>query len=184
MVDSKSKFSGVAQKVENVLSKSTVEGVFLSRMDLALHIDPASIPMITKNIAENCSRSTKIFMVASEILGSMRNNPTPTRAEVSDIANAVRDGVDAVVLSEEVMLGKHALRAAETLDRVVADADAQLRVGANWRKQLPVIRDEMDALAFAALRSGDRVHAKVIVCLSRDGNTARTISFFNPVCRS
>jgi hypothetical protein len=84
-----------------------VEGVLISRRELALALNPATIPMMTKEIIQLCADQAKIVVTASEMLASMRRNVTPTRAEVSDIANAVLDGTDAVVLSEEVANGKY-----------------------------------------------------------------------------
>ena len=87
-----------------------VRGALLSRIELAMHMDPAKIPMLTKEVIQLCKDHTKISLVASDMLGSMRHNATPTRAEVSDIGNAVLDGADAVVLSDVLAKGKYAKR--------------------------------------------------------------------------
>ncbi|MEZ4742577.1 MAG: pyruvate kinase [Bdellovibrionota bacterium] len=99
---------GVYEKLEGLLP--LVDGVMISRRELALTLEPASIPMITKEVVQLCNNHAKLVLIASEILGSMRYNPTPTRAEVSDIANCVMDGADAVVLSEDICRGIYSKR--------------------------------------------------------------------------
>ena len=73
-----------------------VDGVLISRRELSLTVNPSMVPIITKEVIRKCKLKSKLVLTASEMLGSMRTNPTPTRAEVSDVANAVIDGTDAV----------------------------------------------------------------------------------------
>src|SRR5262249_55511753 len=95
----------VYERLETLIP--AVDGVLISRRELALTINPADVPMITKEIIQLCNDEARVVLTASEMLASMRRNATPTRAEVSDIANAVLDGTDAVVISEEVAAGKY-----------------------------------------------------------------------------
>src|SRR5690606_12790690 len=101
-----------------------------------------------------------------------------TRAEVSDIANAVTDGSDAVVLTEEIPYGSHAVRAIRLMRKIVEDVEQRNIVQPNWTKREPEIREEMDAVAFGAYRTAQRVGAKAIVCLTREGNTAVKLASF------
>jgi pyruvate kinase len=156
----------------------SVHGVLISRLELALFIEPAMIPVITKEIIQLCNDQAKIVCTASEMLGSMRHNATPTRAEVSDIANAVTDGSDAVVLTEEIPYGSHAVRAIRLMRKIVEDVEQRNIVQLNWTKREPMIREEMDAVAFGAYRTAQRVGAKAIVCLTREGNTAVKLASF------
>jgi pyruvate kinase len=158
-----------------------VQGVFISRMELAMHMEPARIPIITKEIIEHCNNEAKIVLVASEMLGSMRSNITPTRAEVSDIANAVFDGADAVVLSEDIPYGPHYIESIAVMHRSAQDAQSYLLQRPNWRRVEPKIADEMDAVSYGAYMTAQRVNAKAIVCLTHQGNTAvRLASFRTP----
>ncbi len=166
----------VYEKVSELLD--SVHGVFISRRELALFMPPAMIPVLTKEVIQLCNDNAKIVLTASEMLGSMRHNVTPTRAEVSDVANVVLDGTDAVVLSEEISYGSHANRAIALLRKVVEDVEENKTTRRNWQKHLPEIHEEMDAVAFTAYKTADRVGAKAIVCLTKEGNTAVKLSSF------
>ena len=155
-----------------------VDGVLISRREMALSFDPATIPMLTKEIIQRCNDQAKLAFTASEMLGSMRRNVTPTRAEVSDIANAVSDGTDAVVLSEEVTHGKYADKALQVTRRIIADAEQRTDETPNWIKLAPSISNEFDAIAYTAYRTAERVKAKAIVCITKAGNTALKLASF------
>lgn len=150
-----------------------VRGVVISRVELSMQMDPAQVPMITKEIIQKCNDFAKITLVASEMLGSMRHNVTPTRAEVSDIANAVFDGADAVVLSEDLAYGRYALRGLTLANKTIEDAESTAGPeDLNWIKKHPDITNEIEAITFAAYKTAYRNHAKAIVCLTKAGNTA------------
>jgi pyruvate kinase len=109
----------------------------------------------------------------------MRRNVTPTRAEVSDVANAVIDGTDAVMLSEEVANGKYGAKAVEVMSRIITDIEARAtNVQLNWVKRAPKVANEMDAIAYHALRTAERIKAKAIVTITKAGNTARKLASF------
>jgi len=166
----------VYEKVADLLD--AVHGVFISRRELALFMPPAMIPVLTKEVIQLCNDRAKVVLTASEMLGSMRNNLTPTRAEVSDVANVVLDGTDAVVLSEEISYGPHSGRAITLLRKIVEDVEQNKTTRRNWQKHLPEIREEMDAVAYTAYKTAERVGAKAIVCLTKEGNTAVKLSSF------
>lgn len=160
---------GTLEKLEELLP--FVRGVMVSRVALSMQMDPAQIPMITKEIIQKCNDYAKISVVASEMLGSMRYNVTPTRAEVSDIANAVFDGADAIVLSEALAYGKYAVRGLNLASRTIEDAE--ISAGSmNWVKKNPDITNEIEAVTYSAYRAADRNQAKAIVCITKNGNTA------------
>lgn len=166
----------VYTKIDNLMDE--VDGIFLSRLDMALTVDPAMIPVISKELIRKANESAKLVVVASEMLGSMRHNATPTRAEVSDVANAVIDGADAVVLSEEVAHGPYAERASEVVNRIVLSAEEQTEPVLNWKKKNPSIVNEMDAVSYGAYCSAQRMGAKAIVCITETGNTAMALSAY------
>lgn len=156
-----------------------VHGVVVSRMELAMRMDPAVVPMVTKEVIQKCNDYAKISIVASEMLGSMRHNVTPTRAEVSDIANAVFDGADAVVLSEELAYGKFAEKGVALAIKTIEDAESSTdATGLNWVKKHPEVTTEIEAVTFAAYRSAWRNQAKGIVCITKAGNTALHLSSY------
>ena len=141
-------------------------------------VNPAIIPMITKEINQIADDHAKIVLTASEMLGSMRRGATPTRAEVSDIANAIHDGSDALVLSEEVAHGPFAVQALGVIDRIILDTEKPTSSELNWMKLSPTIESIMDAVAYHAYRTAERVGAKAIVCVTRGGNTALKLASF------
>jgi pyruvate kinase len=159
-----------------------VDGILISRRELALTTNPVSIPMLTKEINQKADDYAKIVLTASEMLGSMRRGPTPTRAEVSDIANAINDGSDGLVLSEEVAHGPFAVQALQVMGRIIEDTEARGSADLNWMKLTPAIETEMDAVAYNAYLTAERVRAKAIVCVTKEGNTAlRLASYRAPV---
>ncbi|MBQ48779.1 MAG: hypothetical protein CMP10_15405 [Zetaproteobacteria bacterium] len=150
-----------------------VKGVLISRIDLALNSDPAKVPMMTKEIIQLCNDHSKIVLVASDILWSMRHNATPTRAEVSDIANAVFDGADGVVLSDELPRGKYAVRGLELASKTIVDAESMGEDhDSNWVKHDPEVTDILACITMSAYRTAQRNKAQAIVCLTKAGNTA------------
>ncbi len=170
----------VYKKLEELLP--LVDGILISRRELALTTNPATIPMLTKEIIQKADDHAKIVLTASEMLGSMRRGPTPTRAEVSDIANAINDGSDALVLSEEVAHGPFAVQALGVMDRIIADTEKRSSSDLNWMKLTPSIENEMDAIAYNAYLTAERVRARAIVCVTKEGNTAlRLASYKAPV---
>lgn len=156
-----------------------VSGIVISRREIALTTSPASVPMITKQMIQFCEEYAKLVVVASELLASMRHNITPTRAEVSDIANAVLDGTDATVLSEEVAFGSHGTEAVKVMNRVINDAEVRSDDSdLNWEKIDPPIHNEMDAISYNAYKTAQRIGAKAVVCITKSGNTALKLASY------
>lgn len=155
-----------------------VDGVLISRREMSLTINPATIPMVTKEIIQLCNDQAKVVVTASEMLASMRRNATPTRAEVSDVANAVLDGTDAVVVSEEVANGKYGMQAVQVMHRIIRDIEERVHVRPNWIKHSPKVESEMDAIAYNAYRTAERIKAKAIVTITKAGNTALKLASY------
>ena len=164
-------------RLEGVIND--VDGVLISRRELALSVSPAVVPMVTKEIIQLCNDRAKIVLTASEMLASMRRNVTPTRAEVSDVANAVIDGTDAVMISEEVANGKFGSKAVEVMSRIILDIETSAAIARpNWIKHTPTVANEMDAIAYHALTTAQRLKAKAIVTITKEGNTALKLASF------
>jgi pyruvate kinase len=169
-----------SDKVYSRLQKflPVVDGIMISRMEMALSIEPSMVPLLTKEIIQQANDAAKLVLTASEMLGSMRHNATPTRAEVSDIANAVSDGTDAVVISEEIANGPYLNRAIELMGKIIDDMEEKNVSNLNWQKHEPSIESEMDAVAYAAYKTAERTGAGAIVCITVGGNTALKLSSF------
>lgn len=172
-IDTPSSFEHMKQYVDKV------EGFLVSRRELSLGANPATVPMLTKEIFHFCKNHAKIVFTASEILGSMRFKSSPTRAEVSDLANAVIDGTDGIVISEEIPMNQKRIAALKLAHRVILDVEkAEEDSIPNWETIVPTIHNEMDAIALGSLRTARRVGAKAIVCITHSGNTALKLSSF------
>ena len=160
-----------------------VRGVLISRLAIAMSMgEPAQVPMLTKEVIQTSNDQAKIVLVASEMLASMRHAATPTRAEVSDIANAVMDGADGVVLSEDLPYGTYARRGLLIAKKTIEDIEqSSAGKSPNWIKRKPVVDDELAAVTYTAYRAAQRNHAKAIVCITKTGNTALHLASFRPV---
>ncbi|MFZ9518874.1 MAG: pyruvate kinase [Silvanigrellaceae bacterium] len=157
-----------------------VDGVLLSRSELGLTIPPNSLPIIQKDLLARCNQAAKIVIVASELMYSMRVNPNPTRAEVSDLANAAADGADALLLAEEVTEGPFGPLVAEMSQETLVNAAPFLE--SNWNRVQFQAKSDEDAIAYGALKVAREIGARAIVCLTEGGYTAyRLASLRTPV---
>ncbi len=167
-----------AQAVENLASiLSVVDGVLVARGDLGVETELTDLPMLQKRILREASRAGVVAITATQMLESMTHNPMPTRAEVSDVANAVLDGTDAVMLSGETASGEYPVEAVVTMRKVAFSAEAQ-------REAFPYDLTESlgipGVVAEAACRAAVKASASRIVAFTRSGLTARMVSKFRP----
>lgn len=172
------------QSVENVDDiLPVVDGVMVARGDLGVEVNTEDVPMIQKSIIEKCRQQGKPVIVATQMLDSMIRNPRPTRAEANDVANAVIDGADAVMLSGETAGGKYPVQAVDTMHRIIVRTE---READKWRRRprnLPTICETADAVCHAARNVAKEVGAAAIVSLTSSGGTARMVSKFRPPCK-
>jgi pyruvate kinase len=156
------------------------DAVMIARGDLGLEMPLETVPRAQKEITRR-GRDQKIpVIVATQVLESMTNEPRPTRAEVSDAANAVEDGVDAIMLAGETAVGAFPARAVQTLDAVIRDAESSLQHDAPWRLRRRGEHDHAQALCEAAVTLAERGDAEAIVAVTRGGGTARMLSALRP----
>ncbi|KND49568.1 MAG: pyruvate kinase [Parcubacteria bacterium C7867-008] len=151
------------------------DGIMVARGDLAIEIPAEQVPRWQKEMIRKSNEQGKPVITATQLLESMITSPVPTRAEVSDVANAVFDGTDAVMLSEESTLGAFPVEAVETLARVARASEAAITP--------PVAVSTIpDTVTHAVARAAEELNAKAIVALTESGTTARITARFHPHC--
>lgn len=181
---------GIISKIENdsaVVNLDEIinvsEGILVDRGTLGVEVPLERVPGIQKNIISKCHMQGKVSVVATEMISSMENSLTPTRAEVSDIANAVLDGCDAVILSNETTIGKYPIETLEMMEKVIKAAEADLDymnlmdIAVRTEKQ-----DITGILSHSVIDSAYRLRAQAIIAPTVSGYTARKMSRFRPSC--
>ena len=157
------------------------DGIMVARGDLGVEMPPEQVPIIQKQAIGLAMSLGKISITATQMLDSMTNNPRPTRAEASDVANAVFDGTDAVMLSGETASGKYPIEAVTFMDRIVREAEASA-----FHKHGPShlttaqIKPFSHAIAKAAAVAAEELNVTAICCFSTSGRTPRLIKTFRP----
>jgi pyruvate kinase len=156
------------------------DGVMVARGDLGVELGPEKVPLWQKRIIEETNKRGKIVITATQMLESMITQPRPTRAEASDVANAVLDGTDAVMLSGETASGAHPIEAVRTMARIVDEIEKS----AYYRTNIEVPEIELavttNAIARAAVDAARAMRIKSIVVVSDSGGAARLVSEYRP----
>ncbi len=165
------------QNLDEILECS--DGVMIARGDLGVELEFERVPLLQKKILERAAVRGKWTVVATQMLGSMTRHNRPTRAEVSDIANAVLDGADAVMLSEETAAGKHPVAAVDAMVRIAREAESRITF-AGVPKFDPDIVSFAAGAAGAAVSAAGRLKARAIVALAGSGLTALLVSKWHP----
>lgn len=161
--------------IDSIIEAS--DAVMVARGDLAVEIGPENVPMVQKNIIKRANSVGKPVITATQMLDSMEHSAVPTRAEVSDVANAIFDGTDAVMLSGETAAGQYPVEAVSVMTRI-AIATEQSR---NKRQFVNLYEssDVIDAVTLSVVRVSETIKAKAIIALTESGLTARMISRFH-----
>lgn len=167
--------SGV-NNIDEILDAAN--GIMVARGDLGVEIPYEELPQIQKMLINKCRLSGKRCITATEMLESMINQPRPTRAEISDVANAVYDGTSAIMLSGETAGGKYPVQAVEAMARIALETEKHLET--RYGDKNLVIQSPIDALSHSACVLAEDIGAKAIVVCSRTGGTARLVSRFRP----
>ncbi len=159
--------------LEDILAEA--DGIMIARGDLGVEIPPEEIPPLQKLLVNQARRRGKMAIVATQMLESMLNQPRPTRAEASDVANAVFEQTDAVMLSGETALGQFPLEAIQTIAKIIVQAEKV------EEKPLPAQTGSLtDAVSHAACTMAQDLQAKAIISVTKSGYTARLISKYRP----
>jgi pyruvate kinase len=165
------------------------DGAMVARGDLGIDLPIEDVPHLQKRIIRACGSRGLPVVTATQMLESMVTAPSPTRAEASDVANAVVDGSDALMLSAETAIGRHPVRAVETMARIAArteevdDRHGVYEQGGLGRPRAPSAKAVTTAMAHAALRAAVELDLAAIVCCTRAGTTARAMAARRPQCR-
>ncbi|MBQ9024357.1 MAG: pyruvate kinase [Bacilli bacterium] len=167
------------ESIDAILKVS--DGVMIARGDLGVEMEIEKIPSIQKKIANLAKENGKICIIATEMLSSMQDNPRPTRAEVSDVANSVLDGTDAIMLSSETAIGKYPIETVKTTNKIIDEIEKEIDYNdllLEFSRQDKLSIE--DAICYSVVDSANRVKASSIVCATISGKTAKTISHFRP----
>jgi pyruvate kinase len=156
------------------------DAVMVARGDLGLEMPLEQVPRVQKQVTRQARALGVPVIVATQVLESMLVDPRPTRAEVSDAANAVDHGVDAIMLAGETAVGSHPVRAVQMLDRIIGDAERIPPVAVSPLEGGRLLRGHGRALCEAAVTLAERGDAAAIVALTRGGKTARLLSALRP----
>ncbi|MBI5491528.1 MAG: pyruvate kinase [Deltaproteobacteria bacterium] len=160
------------------------DGIMIARGDLGVELSAEVIPILQKKLISKANEAGKIVITATQMLESMIENARPTRAEASDVANAVFDGTDALMLSGETAVGKYPVRAVEMMVRIAAEAEeAALSQKHFLRRKKPQAGSFAQAVAFAASAASSEVNSKAIAVFTQTGDTARILSKLRPSTR-
>ena len=157
------------------------DGIMVARGDLGVEIPAEEVPYIQKMMINKCKECYKPVITATQMLDSMMRNPRPTRAEVTDVANAVYDGTDAVMLSGETAQGKYPVEALKMMVQICENTEQYLDYEANLKKQAGHrMKSTASALGYASMTTAHNLQAKYIIIPTGSGATARMISNFHP----
>ena len=156
------------------------DGLMVARGDLAIEVPAEKVPMIQKMLIKKCNDAGKFVITATQMLESMIKSPVPTRAEVSDIANAILDGTDAVMLSEETTLGDYPIEAVKIMSRVAYDIEHNYPERPLVQSSLKGNSSITDSITSSVVKTAHDIGAKMIIALTKTGFTARMISRHKP----
>ncbi|MEG0995043.1 MAG: pyruvate kinase [Bacilli bacterium] len=167
--------------VDDILNIS--DGIMVARGDLGVEMPLEKLPGIQKQLLTKARLVNKVGIVATQMLGTMENDNQPTRAEVSDVYNAVVDGTDAVMLSGETTIGSFPVETVSIMERIVASAEEELDYYALLDEAISnELQDMTTAIAYSVVDSAVRLNTSAIVASTTTGYTAKKISRFRPIC--
>ena len=155
------------------------DGIMVARGDLGVEIPTEEIPVVQKMMIAKCNKAGKPVITATQMLDSMMRNPRPTRAEVTDVANAIYDGTDAIMLSGETAAGKYPVEAVRTMATIAKRAEETMK---NKRDMINKSKNVTDAISYATCTTAMDLEARAILSSTSSGHTARMVSKFRPDC--
>lgn len=156
-------------------------GIMVARGDLGIEMPMEQLPVIQKEIIQKCIQRARPVIVATQMMDSMITNPSPTRAEVTDVANAVLDGTDAVMLSGETSVGKHPVKVVEAMNKIIEETERHF----SFQRERPSPSEKSrtflsDVVCFNAAKTAEEISAKAIIGMTSSGYTAFKVSSYRP----
>ena len=164
--------------MEEIVKES--DGVMVARGDLAIEAGDFVVPVVQRKLIELCRRHCKLVIVATQMLSSMTDNPSPTRAEVSDVANAVIQGADVVMLSDETANGDYPIETVQEMRRIIMYTQTNISVENPIEKIAKPNHENRHAISRAAVNIAKQLNASAIIAETKNGSTARSIAGFRP----
>lgn len=179
---------GIIAKIERKVALQNIrelvqvsDGLMVARGDLGLELLPEQVPLVQRELIELANHAGIPVIVATQMLSSMVTAIRPTRAEVSDVANAVMAGADAVMLSEESAIGDHPIKCVEFLDRIAKESERSFAFEEYRFRLRDADRESVpDAIAYAACAAAVKVKAQALICCTETGNSARLLAKYRP----
>jgi len=170
---------GAVEQLDAILD--VCDGVMVARGDLGVEVSPERVPSLQKHIIQRANIEMKTVITATQMLETMINHPHPTRAEASDVANAVFDGSDALMLSGETAIGKYPTKSVETMNRIILDAEKHApEWGYRSKDEIVTTTDDAVATTHAARSLANDRNVAAIAVFTRSGRTARLMSKVRP----
>ncbi len=158
------------------------DGIMVARGDMGVEIPFEELPHIQKQLIKKCYSSGKKVITATQMLESMIHNPRPTRAEISDVANAIYDGTSAIMLSGETAAGKYPVESVKTMAKIAEKTENSIDYRKRFRSSDFKIANIVDAVSHSTCAAAFDLNAKAIITVSQSGYTARKVSRFRPEC--
>lgn len=167
------------QNIDEIIEES--DGIMVARGDMGVEIPAAEVPFIQKMIIQKCNDAYKPVITATQMLDSMIRNPRPTRAEVTDVANAIYDGTDAIMLSGETAMGKYPVDAIKMMSKIAIETESHLDYDAILvEKENLKTKSISNAVSYASVTTAKSLNSKLIVASSISGYTTKLVSKFRP----
>lgn len=159
-----------------------VDGVMVARGDLGVEVPLEDVPSLQKKLIQRGIAAGKPVITATQMLDSMIKNPRPTRAEATDVANAIYDGTSAIMLSGESAVGAYPVEAVETMVRIALRAEADMDYIRRFSRDTSASTDVTNAISHATVTSAHDLNASAIITVTKSGSTARILSRYRPTC--
>ncbi len=174
----------IREGVENIDDIIRVsDGVMVARGDMGVEIPFEELPAIQKKIIRKCYGAGKPVITATQMLDSMIRNPRPTRAEITDVANAIYDGTSAIMLSGETSVGKYPVESLLTMSKIATEAERDIDYVRRFNEsRVPVSQNVTNAVSRAACETAHILRAAAIVTVTKSGHTANMVSKYRPAC--
>ncbi len=167
------------ENLDEIIAES--HGIMVARGDLGVEVPAQDVPHLQKMMIKKCREASKPVITATQMLDSMIRNPRPTRAEVADVANAIYDGTDAIMLSGETAMGAYPVEAVQMMAKIALETEPRLEYNYILKKNKSIRKKSVSgAVAYSAVNTAAAIHSNLIVASTRSGYTARLVSKLKP----